>query len=42
MAPLLERLSLIALILTLAGCMTPDPPYPNYVRQDTTGNYGAH
>ncbi len=41
MAPFLKRLSVLALVLSLAGCMTPEPPYPNYLRIDTTGNYGA-
>jgi hypothetical protein len=42
MARFLKKVSVLALALSLAGCMLPDPPYPNYIRQDTTGNYGAH
>ncbi len=41
MAPFLKGLSILALVLSLAGCMIPDPPYPNTIRIDTTGNYGA-
>ncbi len=41
MVPFLKRLSALALVLSLGGCMPPDPPYPNYAPPDTTGNYGA-
>jgi len=34
-------LSALTLTLLAAGCMPPDPPYPNVVPIDTTGNYGA-
>lgn len=34
-------LSALTLSLLVAGCMPPDPPYPNVVPIDTTGNYGA-
>ncbi len=37
----LKPLSAIALCLALAACMPAQPPYPNVVPIDTTGNYGA-
>ena len=41
MVAIVRVLPAIALILLAAGCMRPDPPYPNVVPIDTTGNYGA-
>jgi len=41
MALLLKKMSVLALLLSVAGCMPPEPPYPNYLPPDTTGNYGA-
>ncbi len=41
MAPFLKWLFVLPLVLSLAGCMIPEPPYPNFLRQDTTGNYGG-
>ncbi len=41
MRPFLKILSLLALCLSIAGCVTTQPPYPNVVPIDTTGNYGA-
>ena len=37
----LKALSALALGLSVAGCVTAQPPYPNVVPIDTTGNYGA-
>lgn len=37
----LKALSALALGLFLAGCAPAEPPYPNVVPIDTTGNYGA-
>ncbi len=42
MASFFKSLSAVALVLSLTGCVPPDPPYPNYAPPDTTGNYGAH
>ena len=36
-----KALSALALGLSVAGCVTAQPPYPNVVPIDTTGNYGA-
>ena len=36
-----KALLALALGLVLAGCNTVEPPYPNVVHIDTTGNYGA-
>ena len=43
MAALLKTLSVLALGLAIAGCVTTkETPYgPNVVPIDTTGNYGA-
>ena len=41
MAPLLKIVSAVALTVLLAGCSPAEPPYPNAVRIDTTGNFGA-
>jgi hypothetical protein len=38
---LLRILSAVALIACIAGCAPPQPPYPNVVPIDTTGNFGA-
>jgi hypothetical protein len=38
----LKALSALALGLSIAGCVPAQPPYPNVVPIDTTGNYGAH
>ena len=37
----LKALSALALALSIAGCVTAEPPYPNVAPIDTTGNYGA-
>ncbi len=37
----LKVLSALALALSLAACASAEPPYPNVVPIDTTGNYGA-
>ncbi len=37
----LKALSALALVLSIAGCAPAEPPYPNVVPIDTTGNYGA-
>ena len=37
----LKTLALLALGLSTVGCATPEPPYPNAVPIDTTGNFGA-
>jgi len=37
----LMSLSALALVLSLAGCVSTQPPYPNVVPIDTTGNFGA-
>ncbi len=37
----LKALSALALGLSLAGCVPAQPPYPNVIPIDTTGNYGA-
>jgi hypothetical protein len=31
----------LALGLSISGCVTAEPPYPNVVPIDTTGNFGA-
>ena len=36
-----KALSALALGLSVAGCVTAQPPYPNVAPIDTTGNYGA-
>jgi len=41
MVPFLKRLSVFALGLSIAGCVTAEPPYPNVVPIDKTGNFGA-
>ncbi len=41
MIPFLKSLSTLALALSVAGCVTTQPPYPNVVPIDTTGNFGA-
>jgi hypothetical protein len=43
MAPFLKALTLLALGLSIAGCVTTrQTPYgPNVVPIDTTGNFGA-
>ena len=41
MRPFLKTLSVFALGLFVAGCVTPQPPYPNVAPIDTTGNFGA-
>jgi hypothetical protein len=38
----LKTLAAGAIVLSIAGCVTAQPPYPNVVPIDTTGNYGAH
>ncbi len=38
---ILQGLSALALGLFLSGCVPAQPPYPNVVPIDTTGNYGA-
>ena len=38
---LIKALSAVALALSIAGCVTTEPPYPNVVPIDTTGNFGA-
>ena len=42
MRPFLKTLSVLALGLSIAGCLPTQPPYPNVVPIDTTGNFGAH
>ena len=37
----LQALLALALGLSFAGCVPAQPPYPNVVPIDTTGNYGA-
>jgi hypothetical protein len=37
----LKTFSALALGLSIAGCVTAEPYYPNIVPIDTTGNYGA-
>jgi hypothetical protein len=39
--PFLKILSALALGLSISGCVTAGPPYPNLVPIDTTGNFGA-
>jgi hypothetical protein len=41
MRSFLKILSALALGLSLAGCLTAEPPYPNVVPIDKTGNFGA-
>ena len=41
MVPFLKGLSVLAFVLSLGGCMPPDPPCPNYAPPDSTGNYGT-
>ena len=41
MHPFLKTVSVLALGLSIAGCVTTRPPYPNVVPIDTTGNFGA-
>ena len=41
MFPFLRTVSALVLVLTIAGCVTTLPPYPNVVPIDTTGNFGA-
>ena len=36
-----QTLLALALGLSVAGCVPAQPPYPNVVPIDTTGNYGA-
>jgi hypothetical protein len=38
---LLKTLSALALGLSIAGCVPAEPPYPNVVPIDKTGNFGA-
>ena len=38
----LKTLSVLALGLSVTGCVPTQPPYPNVVPIDTTGNFGAH
>jgi hypothetical protein len=37
----LMALLLLVFSLYVAGCVTSEPPYPNVVPIDTTGNFGA-
>jgi hypothetical protein len=39
--PFLKIVSALALGLSISGCVTAGPPYPNVVPIDTTGNFGA-
>jgi hypothetical protein len=39
--PFFKILSALALGLSISGCVTAGPPYPNVVPIDTTGNFGA-
>lgn len=39
--PFLKTLAALAFALTIAGCVTSEPPYPNVVPIDKTGNFGA-
>jgi hypothetical protein len=41
MARLVKTLSALALGLSIAGCIAAEPPYPNVVPIDKTGNFGA-
>ena len=41
MDPFLRTVAALVLVLTIAGCVTTQPPYPNVVPIDTTGNFGA-
>jgi len=41
MRPFLKALWALALVLSIVGCVTTEPRYPNVVPIDTTGNYGA-
>src|SRR5271166_4199357 len=36
-----KTMSALAFGLSIAGCVTTQPPYPNVVPIDTTGNFGA-
>ena len=42
MHPFLKTLLVLVLGLSTAGCVAAQPPYPNVVPIDTTGNFGAH
>jgi len=39
--PFFKIVSALALVLSISGCVPPEPPYPNVVPIDTTGNFGA-
>ena len=39
--PFLKTLSALALGLSVAACVTSEPPYPNVAPIDKTGNFGA-
>jgi hypothetical protein len=39
--PFFKIVSALALGLSISGCVTAEPPYPNVVPIDTTGNFGA-
>jgi len=41
MVAFLKTLSVLALGLSIAGCVTSQPSYPNVAPIDTTGNFGA-
>jgi hypothetical protein len=42
MRPFFKLASAVALGLTIAGCVPTQPPYPNVVPIDKSGNFGAH
>jgi hypothetical protein len=39
--PFFKIVSTLALGLSISGCVRNEPPYPNVVPIDTTGNFGA-
>jgi hypothetical protein len=42
MRRLRKTLSVLALGVSVTACVPTQPPYPNVVPIDTTGNFGAH
>ncbi len=40
-SPFLKTFAALAFALALAGCVASQPPYPNVVPIDKTGNFGA-
>jgi len=39
--PFLKTPAALAMALSMSGCVTVQPPYPNVAPIDTSGNYGA-